>query len=69
MIRRVRNWLRNSPDYKNVSFPGSEKMAARYKQFRAQLLIECKIRGLNWRELEFNDYSNLIVGWLTINPF
>ena len=68
IIRRVRNWLRNSPDYKNVVFPGPEKMVARYEQFRAQLPVQCKVLGLNWRNLEFNDYSNLVAGWLKINP-
>ena len=69
VIRKVRNWLRNSPDYKNVAFPGPEKMVARYAQFRAELPAECKQRGLNWRDLEFNDYANLVFGWLDTNPF
>lgn len=69
MIRRIRNWLRNSPDYKNVAFPGPEKMVARYQEFRAQLPAQCRLNGLNWRDLEFNDYSNLVVGWLKNNPF
>jgi hypothetical protein len=68
VIRRIRNWLRNSPEYKNVAFPGPEKMVARYAQFRAQLRAQCKPHGLNWRNLEFNDYSNLVAGWLKINP-
>ena len=68
VIRRVRNWLRNSPNYKNVVFPGPEKMVARYQQFRAQLPARCKLHGLNWRHLEFNDYSNLVAGWLKVNP-
>ena len=68
IIRRIRNWLRNSPDYKNVAFPGPEKMVARYEQFRAQLPILCRLNGLNPRNLEFNDYSNLVVGWLRTNP-
>jgi len=69
MIRNVRNWLRNSPDLRKVAFPGPEKMVARYVQFRARLHVECKMRGLNVRNLEFNDYSSLVVGWLEINPF
>jgi hypothetical protein len=69
VIRRIRNWLRNSPDYKNVAFPGPEKMAMRYQQFRAQLPAHCKRNGLDRTTLEFNDYSLLVVGWLEINPF
>jgi hypothetical protein len=68
VIRKVRNWLRNSPEFQNVTFPGPEKMVGRYAQFRAHLRVECKLRGLNWRDLEFNDYSTLVVGWLKINP-
>jgi hypothetical protein len=63
IIRRVRNWLRNSPDYKNVAFPGPEKMVSRYGQFSAQLPAQCRVHGLNWRDLEFNDYSKS-GGWL-----
>jgi hypothetical protein len=69
IVRRVRNWLRNSPDYKDKTFPGPEKMAARYERFRAQLSTQCRVNGLNLRSLEFNDYSTLVVGWLKTNPF
>ncbi len=68
LIQRVRNWLRNSPDYKNVVFPGPEKMVARYEEFRAQLRTQCKDHGLNPKRLEFNDYCILIAGWLKKNP-
>ena len=69
MIRNVRNWLRNSPDLRAVAFPGPEKMVERYEQFRARLRVECRMRGLNLSNLEFNDYASLVVGWLKINPF
>jgi hypothetical protein len=69
MIRRIRNWLRNSPDYKHVKFPSGEKMVQRYALFRAQLPAQCKLEGLNPTKLEFNDYAILIVGWLRNNPF
>lgn len=68
VIRKIRNWLRNSPDHKNVTFPGPEKVLVRYAQFRAQLSAECRLRGLDWRDLEFNDYSNLVFGWLETHP-
>jgi hypothetical protein len=68
VIHRIRNWLRNSPDYKDVVFPGPEKMVRRYAQFRAQLPAQCKDQGLNPRTLEFNDYSILVAGWLRVNP-
>jgi hypothetical protein len=68
VIHKIRNWLRSSPDLGNVVFPGPEKIVARYAQFRAQLPAECRLRGLNWRQLEFSDYSNLVFGWLNANP-
>jgi hypothetical protein len=69
LMRRVRNWLGNSPDYKDVAFPGPEKIVTRYELFRTQLPARCKLHGLNWRNLEFNDYSKLVAGWLKIHPF
>lgn len=68
VVRRVRNWLHNSPDYKRVVFPGPEKMVRRYEEFRAQLPARCRLHGLNWRDLEFNDYALLVAGWLKANP-
>jgi hypothetical protein len=67
MIRRIRNWLRNSPDYKNVVFPSGDRMVARYALFRAQLPAQCKVEGLNPKKLEFNDFAILVVGWLKNN--
>jgi hypothetical protein len=67
IIHQIRNWLRNSPDYKDVVFPGPEKMVERYAQFRVQLPARCKVQGLNPRKLEFNDYSILVAGWLKVN--
>lgn len=68
IIRRIRNWLRNSPDYKNVRFPSAEKMISRYAQFRIDLPALSSAQSLNHRTLEFNDYSILVAGWLKVNP-
>jgi hypothetical protein len=68
LIRRIRNWLRNSPDYKHVAFPGADTMVNRYSRFRAQLPALCRDQGLNPRALEFNDYATLVAGWLIVNP-
>ena len=68
LIKLVRNWLRNSPDYKDVVFPGPDQMVSRYQQFRAQLSDQCKDLDLNPKRLEFNDYCMLIGGWLRVNP-
>jgi hypothetical protein len=68
VIRRIRDWLRNSPDYKNVAFPSADTLIARYYRFRAQLPPLCRVRGLNFRSLEFNDYATIVAGWLIVNP-
>ena len=68
IIRCVRNWLRNSPDYKNVAFPAADSMIKRYVKFQLQLEAQCKDQALNRRKLEFNDYASLVVGWLKENP-
>lgn len=68
IITKIRNWLRNSPDYKHLVFPSAEKMVRRYAVFRAQLPAQCKVEGLNPKNLEFNDYAILVVGWLKNNP-
>jgi len=68
VIRRIRDWLRNSPDYKNVAFPGADTLVDRYLRFRAQLPALCRDQGLNLRSLEFNEYARLVAGWLIVNP-
>jgi hypothetical protein len=68
VIRRIRDWLRNSPDYKDVIFPGADTLVDRYVRFRAQLPALCIDQGLNLRSLEFNDYCRLVAGWLIVNP-
>ena len=67
-IRGIRNWLRNSPDYKNVAFPSSESMVNRYLRFREELPVICRNQGLNSKALEFNDYATLVASWLVFNP-
>jgi hypothetical protein len=68
VVRRVRNWLRNSPEYKGSKFPGDETMVARYRVFREELPAIAREQGLNWRKLEFNDYATFVVAWLQENP-
>ena len=68
VIRRIRDWLRNSPDYKDVAFPGADTLVDRYLRFREQLPALCRDQGLNLKSLEFNDYATLVSGWLIVNP-
>lgn len=67
LIRKIRNWLRSSPDYRNRVFPTTESIIKRYVTFQVELPALCKVQSLDLRDLEFNDYSNLIVGWLRVN--
>lgn len=68
LIRLIRNWLRNSPEYKHVAFPGPDRIVNRYVRFREQLPTMCRNQGLTSNKLEFNDYVKLVIGWLVINP-
>ncbi len=68
VIRRIRDWLRNSPDYKNVAFLSADTLVDRYLRFRAQLPALCRVQGLNLKSLAFNDYATLVAGWLIVNP-
>ena len=68
IIRRIRDWLRNSPEYKNAAFPSADTLVNRYIKFRAQLPALCRDRGLKLKSLEFNDYVTLVAGWLIVNP-
>lgn len=68
LIRRIRNWLRNSPEYKQMSFPSADTMVNRYLRFYAQLPAQCRDQDLNHKSLEFNDYVTLVAGWLMANP-
>jgi len=68
VIRRIRDWLRNSPEYKNAAFASADTLVDRYLRFRAQLPALCRDRGLNLKSLEFNDYATLVSAWLIGNP-
>jgi hypothetical protein len=68
VIRRIRDWFRNSPDYKNAAFPSADTLVDRYLKFRAQFPALCRVRGLNIRSLEFNDYATLVAVGLIVNP-
>lgn len=68
LIRKIRTWLRSSPDRKGVIIPGPETIAKRFKKFQTELPTLCNPYGLSPRNLEFNDYSTLVGGWLDANP-
>ena len=66
-IRAVRNWLCTCPD-RPLSLPGAKHMFDRYLLFRQQLPKLCRQFKLEYRDLHFVDYTNLLVGWLRGNP-
>jgi hypothetical protein len=67
-ITVVRNWLRNAPDTRGMMFPGAKRIVERYTTFRRELPSLCRGLSLDISNLEFNDYSRLVVGWLALNP-
>ena len=66
-IRAVRDWL--STHRTSVQMPGGKAIFDRYERFRAQLAVQADDVHLDVEELTFGDYTNLVVGWLTKNPW
>jgi len=66
-IRAIRDWL--STHRAAVQMPGGKAMFDRYERFRAQLKVQAKYLQLEVDELTFGDYTKLVVGWLTKNPW
>jgi hypothetical protein len=66
-VKAVRSWLRNQPTTSS-SIPGGTRMTTRYMEFRALLPVMCTEAALDEDELEFNDYTTLLVEWPRANP-
>jgi hypothetical protein len=66
-IRAVRDWLSSHRD--DVVIPGGKAIFNRYQEFRLQLRQQAREINLDDRELTFNDYAWLVVGWLADNPW
>lgn len=66
-IRAVRDWL--STHKTSVQMPGGKAIFDRYERFRAQLAVQARDVQLEVDELTFGDYTKLVVGWLTKNPW
>jgi hypothetical protein len=66
-IRAVRDWL--STHRTTVQMPGGKAIFDRYERFRAQLEVQATDVHLEVKELTFGDYTKLLVGWLTKNPW
>lgn len=66
-IRAVRDWL--STQQPNVQMPGGKAIFERYERFRSQLRLQAAAVHLDSSELTFGDYTRLVKGWLTKNPW
>src|SRR5205823_2110809 len=66
-IRAVRDWL--STHRTTTQMPGGKVIFERYQRFRAQLAIQAADLHLDSAELTFGDYTKVVVGWLTKNPW
>ena len=65
-IKAIRDWLRaNKPA---ISIPSGSRVARRYRQFQYDLPKLCESLRLDFDELTFIDYQNIVVQWLRANP-
>jgi hypothetical protein len=66
-IKVVRNWLQTSLSGTGIRIPSGNRMVGRYQLFLSELPILCNIVALDIDELLFNEYTDLVVGWLKVN--
>jgi len=67
VIRAVRDWL--SSHRTELMIPGGKAIFDRYQRFRIQLPQQAREIDLDHRELTFDDYKRLVVGWLADTPW
>lgn len=68
-IRRVRDWLRNSPTIAGFSIPGPQRIVERYKLFQQELPELCRRTHLDPDDLIFNDFTACVSEWLKENAW
>ena len=68
-IRRVRDWLRNSPAISDLSIPGPRRIVERYQLFREELPELCRRSHLDPDDLIFNDFTACVSEWLKENDW
>ena len=68
-IRRVRDWLDNSPVDPDVMKPGARKMTERYERFISQLPELCEELHLHPEDLTFNNFTDILEEWLRYNEW
>jgi len=68
VVRSARDWLSNQLAGSGVQISSPSRMVKRYHRFRRQLPSLCSRVGLVSAEVTFNEYRNLVIGWLRANP-
>ncbi len=68
-IRVVRNWLRTSMAGSSVLLPSGRRMGFRYTLFLNELPEMCNQLHLDVEDIIFNEYTDLVIGWLYANPW
>ena len=64
VIRHIRNWLNNASGRKTI--PGGQEIIRRWQRFEADLPAMCKQSAIEVDELTYNDQTNFISEWLSV---
>ena len=64
-IVQVRNWLNTASGRRTI--PGGRAILRRFRQFESDLPSMCTAIPIELDELTYNDYTNFISEWLSIN--
>ncbi|HVR95963.1 MAG TPA: hypothetical protein VMW27_05070 [Thermoanaerobaculia bacterium] len=68
-VKTVRNWLSGHLISRNIQVPGHTKVNERFERFGRELPAICSGLQLAAKDLIFNEYTALVVGWLRANPW
>jgi len=68
-IKGVRNWLSSQLTGRDIQIPGGGTLVERYSRFCRDLPALCRAAQLVRSELLFNEYTNMVVYWLEVNPW
>jgi hypothetical protein len=68
-VKVVRNWLSGHLMSRNIQVPGHAKVFERFERFQRELPTLCAGLQLAPKDLIFNEYTALVVGWLRANPW
>lgn len=68
-IAKVRDWLDNALPDSDVMRPGGKKIARRFEWFSDELPELCEVVHLDPDELTFNNFTTLLVEWLSLHEW